>query len=156
MAIFAIIATFGTLSFAATTATTAYAQTTVQNTVTILGVCGLTPDPTAIDYGQLLPDQVSSEQTLGISNTGNTQSSVSVMGTPWGNTNPPAMLVGATHYSLQSESYDDKEVLTDSNAALTTVNAQDTVFTFWQVKTTLNNPAAIGPQTQFVTLTGTC
>jgi len=157
IAIFAIIATI-VISSIGTITPQAHAVD-VTSTATILGVCGLATAPPAIAYlPPLAPNAESSEQTLTISNTGNAQASVTVRGTAWNTaTITNAMLVGATHYSLTSgQSYASKTALTGSDTALTTLNALQLKDTFWQLKATLNDPAAVGPATQVVTLTGTC
>jgi hypothetical protein len=130
----------------------------VPSTATILGVCGLTTVPTAINYGILAPDAESSDQTLQISNTGNVQATVLVKGTAWSTaTIPNAMLVGATHYTLTSgQAYGSKTALTGTDTQLTTLTALQQKNTFWQLKATLNDPNAVGPATQTVTLTGQC
>jgi hypothetical protein len=130
----------------------------VPSTATILGVCGLVTVPTAISYGVLAPDAESSDQSLQITNTGNVQASVLVRGTGWSTaTIPNAMLVSATHYSLTSgQSYGSKTALTGSDTQLTTLTALQQKNTLWQLKATLNDPTAVGPATQVVTLTGQC
>jgi hypothetical protein len=130
----------------------------VPSTATIIGVCGLTTLPTAINYGVLAPDAESSDQTLQITNTGNVQASVLVRGTAWSTaTIPNAMLVGATHYSLTpGQAYGSKTALTGTDTQLTTLTALQQQNTFWQLKATLNDPNAVGPATQVVTLTGQC
>jgi hypothetical protein len=131
----------------------------VPSTATILGVCGLVTVPTAISYGVLAPNAESSDQTLQIANTGNAQANVLVMGSDWSIplVSPNAMLVSATHYSLTSgQSYASKTALTGTDTQLTTLTALQQKNTFWQLKATLNDPAAVGPTTQIVTLTGQC
>jgi hypothetical protein len=130
----------------------------VPSTATILGVCGLTTVPTAINYGVLAPDAESSDQTLQIRNTGNVQASVLVKGTDWSTaTILNAMPVTATHYTLTSgQSYASKTALTGSDAQLTTLTALQQKNTFWQLRATLSDPNAVGPTTQVVTLTAQC
>jgi hypothetical protein len=154
IAILALISTIGLLSTAIP-----YAHAlSVPSTATILGVCGVVTVPVAISYGVLAPNAESSDQTLQLTNTGNAQASVLVMGTDW---SVPlisnAMLVSATHYSLTSgQSYASKTALTGSDTQLTTLTALQQKNTFWQLKATLNDPASVGPTTQVVTLTGQC
>jgi hypothetical protein len=153
-AIMASIASIGLLS-----ATIPYAHALdVPSTATILGVCGLTTIPPAISYGVLAPNAESSDQTLQITNTGNVQATVLVRGTAWSTaTISNAMLVGATHYSLTSgQAYGSKTALTSTDEQFTTLTALQQRNTFWQLKATLNDPTAVGPATQVVTLTGQC
>jgi hypothetical protein len=154
LAIMALIASIGLLS----TAIPAAHALDVASTAEILGVCGLATVPPAISYGVLAPDAESSDQTLQITNTGNAEASVLVRGTAWSTaTIPNAMLVGATHYTLTSgQAYASKTALTGTDTQLTTLTALQAQDTFWQLKATLNNPAAVGPATQVVTLTGQC
>jgi hypothetical protein len=153
-----LVAIFASIGLITTTIPAAHAQVSVPSTATILGVCGLTPLPTAINYGVLAPDAESSDQTLAITNTGNAQANVLVRGTDW---SIPlvsnAMLVSATHYSLTSgQAYGSKTALTGTDTQLTTLTALQQKNTFWQLKATLNDPTAVGPTTQVVTLTGQC
>lgn len=153
VAIFAGIALIAT-----TTIPAAHAQVAVPSTATILGVCGVTPLPIAINYGILAPSAASEDQTLQLTNPGNVQATVLVKGTDWSTaTSPTAMLVGATHYSLTSgQSYDSKIALTGSDTQLTTLSPLTPKNTFWQLTATLNDPTAFGPAEQIVTLTGQC
>lgn len=153
VAIFASIALIAT-----TTIPAAHAQVSVPSTATILGVCGVTPVPPAINYGILAPGAASSDQTLQLTNAGNVQATVLVKGTDWSTaTSSTAMLVGATHYSLTSgQSYESKTALTGSDTQLTTLSPVTPKNTFWQLTATLNDPTAVGPAEQIVTLTGQC
>jgi hypothetical protein len=130
----------------------------VPSTATILGVCGLVTVPVAMSYGVLAPNAESSDQTLQITNAGNAQANVLVMGSDWGiPLVSNAMLVSATHYSLTSgQPYASKTALTGTDTQLTTLTALQQKNTFWQLKATLNDPATVGPTTQIVTLTGQC
>jgi hypothetical protein len=130
----------------------------VPSTATILGVCGLTTVPTAINYGILAPDAESSDQTLQVRNTGNVQATVLVKGTPWSTASIlNAMPVTATHYSLTpGQAYGSKTALTGTDTQLTTLTPLQAKDTFWQLKITLSDPNAVGPVTQTVTLTGQC
>jgi hypothetical protein len=153
-----LIAIFATIGLITTTIPAAHAQVNVPSTATILGVCGVTPVPTAINYGALAPSAASSDQTLQLTNPGNVQATVLVKGTDWSTaTISNAMLVSATHYSLTSgQSYASKTALTGTDTQLTTLNALQQKNTFWQLTATLNDPTAVGPATQVVTLTGQC
>ena len=153
-----LIAIFTTIGLITTTIPAAHAQVSVPSTATILGVCGVTPVPSAINYGALAPNAASSDQTLQLTNPGNVQATVLVKGTDWSTaTISNAMLVSATHYSLTSgQSYASKTALTGTDTQLTTLNALQQKNTFWQLTATLNDPTAVGPATQVVTLTGQC
>jgi hypothetical protein len=153
----AIVPLIATLVLLSTEVSYAHAVD-VTSTATILGVCGLVTVPTAISYGVLAPNAESSDQTLQIANTGNAQENVLVKGSDW---SIPllsnAMLVSATHYSLTSgQSYASKTALTGTDTQFTTLTALQQKNSFWQLKATLNDPAAVGLTTQIVTLTGQC
>ena len=159
LVIMALIASIALLSTAIPYANAAL----VPSTVEIIGVCGLLiAPPGTIDYGVLAPNEVSTpDRTLQITNTGNVQADVDVRGTNWRVVTPTeipnAMLVSATHYSLASgQAYDSKIALTGTDTQLTTLTALQQKNTFWQLKATLNDPNAVGPATQVVTLTGQC
>jgi hypothetical protein len=158
LVIAALIASIGLLS----TAIPAAHAVDVPSTATIIEVCALevTTIPPAISYTPALaPNQVSSEQTLQISNIGNVQEDVLVRGTDWSIplVSSNAMLVSATHYSLASgQAYESKTALTGTDTQLTTLTALQQQNTFWQLKATLNDPNAAGEATQVVTLTGQC
>ena len=78
-----------------------------------------------MSYGVLAPNAESSDQTLQITNTGNAQANVLVMGSDWGiPLVSNAMLVSATHYSLTSgQPYASKTALTGTDTQLTTLTA---------------------------------
>lgn len=106
----------------------------------------------------MAPDAESSDQTLQMTNTGNVQANVLIRGTDWSTaTILNAMPVTATHYSPTSgQAYDSKTALTGTDTELTTLAALEAKNTLWQLKVTLDNPNAVGPTTQIVTLTGQC
>jgi hypothetical protein len=134
----------------------------VTGTVTLLGVCGVTPvTGSPIVYGVVAPYTESSDQTLSITNPGNVQSSISVKGTAWNAVAGPTgvMLVGSTHYTTSSaQPYSSKTALTGTDASLTTLTPLQTKNSFWQLKTDLvsGNADFVGAATQTVTLTASC
>lgn len=131
-----------------------YAQT-IPSTVTILGICGATPTPAAINYGTLAPNAISSQQTVNLLNVGNAPSDVDVSGTNWQDVSD-VMNVDTTHYSTSSGSYASKTALSTTAANLVTIPAIQNRDTFWQLQAILSNPVFIGPAVQTVTLTVTC
>jgi hypothetical protein len=133
----------------------AYAQT-LPSTVTIIGICGATPAPPAVNYGILPPNAISTEQTVNLLNTGNAPSAVSVSGNAWIGAANTVMNVGATHYGTSSSSYATKTPLSTTAVSLTTIPATQNRDTFWQLQTALSDPAYNGPAAQTVTLTVTC
>jgi hypothetical protein len=153
-----LIAIFATIGLITTTIPAAHAQVSVPSTATILGVCGVTPVPAAIDYGTLAPSATSSDKTVQLTNPGNVQATVLVKGTDWSTaTILNAMLVSSTHYSLTSgQTYGSKTALTGTDTQLTTLNPLQSQNTFWQLTATLNDPTAVGAVQQVVTLTGQC
>jgi hypothetical protein len=132
----------------------AYAQT-IPSTVTILGICGATPTPVAIDYGTLAPNAISSEETVNLLNVGNAPSDVDVSGTDWQDVSE-VMDVSTTHYSTSSGSYGSKTALSTTSGNLVTIPATQNQDTFWQLQAILSDPVFVGPALQTVTLTVTC
>lgn len=134
----------------------------VLGTVTLLGVCGVTPTVgSPIVYGILAPYTESSDRTLTITNLGNVQAAIKVKGVDWdgvlGGTG--VMLTGATHYSMTSgQAYGSKTTLTGSDVSLTTLNPLQIKNSFWQLKTDLTPTHAdfIDEAVQTVTLTADC
>jgi hypothetical protein len=153
-----LVAIFASIGLITTTIPAAHAQVSVPSTATILGVCGVTPVPAAIDYGALAPSATSSDKTVQLTNPGNVQATVLVKGTDWSTaTILNAMLVSSTHYSLTSgQTYGSKTALTGTDTQLTTLNPLQSQNTFWQLMATLNDPTAVGAVQQVVTLTGQC
>lgn len=159
MKIIPIVAIIATIVVVSTTIPAAYAQdATVESTATILAVCGAATVPLTIDYGILAPNQESADESLAISNTGNTDASMSLSGTDWNTaTITSAMLVSATHYSLTAGvEYDDKTALSGTPAEVTTLGPLGSADTFWQLRAVLNDPAATGLALQTVTVSATC
>lgn len=129
----------------------------IAGTVTILGVCGAIPLPTAVSYGSVPPNAISTEQTVTLQNiAGNVPASVSVRGTDWLSASLDIMDVEQTAYSTTSGSYDSKSKLSATDASLGTVPATGSLNTFWQLNAILNDPTFSGPAGQEVTLTVTC
>jgi hypothetical protein len=131
-----------------------YAQT-IPSTVTIIGICGATPTPAAINYGTIAPDAISSERTVNLLNLGNAPSDVDVGGTDWQDVGE-VMDVSTTHYSTSSGSYGSKTALSTTAGNLVTIPATQNRDTFWQLQAVLSNPVFVGPAVQTVTLTVTC
>ena len=131
-----------------------YAQT-IPSTVTIIGICGATPTPAAINYGTIAPDAISSERTVNLLNLGNAPSDVDVGGTDWQDVGE-VMDVSTTHYSTSSGSYGSKTALSTTAGDLVTIPATQNRDTFWQLQAVLSNPVFVGPAVQTVTLTVTC
>jgi hypothetical protein len=134
----------------------------VQGTVTLLGICGVTPTVgSPIAYGILAPYTESSDKTLTITNAGNVQSAITVKGTAWDGVlgGSGVILVGATHYTMTTgQAYASKTALTGSDAALTTLNPLQIKNSIWQLKTDLT-PAHVDfvdQAVQTVTLTAGC
>jgi hypothetical protein len=131
-----------------------YAQT-IPSTVTIRGVCGATPTPATINYGELAPNAISSEETVNLQNIGNAPSDVDVSGTDWRDVEE-VMDVSTTHHSTSSGSYGSKTALSTTPGNLVTIPAIQNMNTFWQLQAVLSNTVFVGPAAQTVTLTVTC
>jgi hypothetical protein len=131
---------------------------TFSGTVTAAATCGITfPSGTPVNYGTIfLVGDITSEQTVGMENTGRSQEVVSVQGTAWTDGATTIMNVGSTHYSATSGTYGSKTVLTGADAQITTLNNRQTKNTFWQLQANLLNPDYTGTPSQTVTVTGAC
>lgn len=126
---------------------------------TILGTCGLSfPDGSSINYGALSPDQLSTEITLNMTNSGSTSALLEVHGTNWEDISSNAIMnVNRTHYNVTSSMpYSSNISLelfdkTVTNSFLPSVLLQ----TFWQIEAILNQ-AFSGDITQTMDFTVSC
>lgn len=142
----------------------AYAQLQVPGKVIITAAppatCGLevTPAGTTLDYGSLAYQQVSSEQTLTLANTGTSAARVDVAGTDWidvsGNKFIP---VGSTHFSLnRGTPYDTSTPLQFGGVSFATIDAGAGIGSYWMLKADLANPTLSGAASHTVTFTSFC
>jgi hypothetical protein len=139
----------------------------VPSSVEILAsTCGLefNPDPPQIDYGQLFSGQISEEQSLQITNTGNSEGQASISGTNWVGAPDPdipdeivVIPVGSTKYSdAQGFAYTDKTSLTQSSAVLSSsMQPGGSMDLYFQLKADLAQPYS-GTLSQTVNFTVSC
>lgn len=119
---------------------------TFSGTVTAAATCGITfPSGTPVNYGTIfLVGDITSEQTVGMENTGRSQEVVNVQGTAWTDGGTTIMNVGSTHFSATSGAYAAKTALTGADQQITTLNNRQTKNTFWQLQANLLNPDYTG------------
>ncbi|MBI5147265.1 MAG: hypothetical protein HZA84_08655 [Thaumarchaeota archaeon] len=127
--------------------------------VIITGTCGLTfPDGNSVNYGSLIPNSISPQVTLNMTNTGTVPATLQVSGSDWldGSSNPQ-MFVNRTHYNVTSGTYVQKSPLQSFDQILTnSFNPATILETFWQLQAILMNPSFIGTTTQTMDFTTIC
>ncbi len=126
---------------------------------TILGTCGmLFPNGNVVNYGPLSPDQLSSEITLNMTNTGSTTALLEVRGTNWEDTpSNTIMNVNRTHYNVTSGLLYSSNISLESFDKIVTNSFLPSVWlqTFWQIEAILNQ-AFSGDITQTMDFTVSC
>lgn len=127
---------------------------------TILGSCGITfPDGNVVDYGPLLPNSLSVETELNMTNTGSVNATLDVAANNWKDiSNNDVMLASVTHFNVTAaQGYGNNTGLEAFDQILTGVFDPDIVLsTFWQILATLINPSFTGSATQTMNFTVTC
>src|SRR3989344_782962 len=124
---------------------------------TILGTCGISfPNSNLVNYGALIPNTISPEIGLNMTNSGSVTATLDVSGTNWldGALNPQ-MLVNRTHYNVtSSQGYTNNLLLQEVDTPVT-ANFIPAVLlkTFWQLQATLLNPSFTGSATQTMDFT---
>lgn len=110
--------------------------------VNSIGTCGLSfPDGSSVDYGTLSPDQLSSEITLNMTNTGNITALLEVRGTDWKDVPSNVIMnVNRTHYSMEPGlPYSSNVSLESFDKTVTASFLPSTLLqTFWQLEAILN------------------
>lgn len=142
----------------------ANAQLQVPGKVNIIAAppttCGLevTPAGSSLDYGSLAYQQVSSEQTLGLANTGTSAARVDVAGTDWlAVSGSKFMSVISTHFSLNTGTpYDTSTPLQVGGVSFATIDAGTGISSYWMLKADLGSPTFSGAASQTVTFTSFC
>ena len=129
-----------------------YAETATSS-VTIGKTCGIDIVPTngTIDYGHMLLQDISAEQTLTVVNPGNVDARIKVRATDWLDDSGEVQMYGhKTRYSLTSGDYNSKTELDRSSLLLgglilgklgepstmiLSLKPQTNTDTFWQLRT---------------------
>jgi hypothetical protein len=138
------------------------AQQATGSTTILPSTCGLSfPNGSAINYGPLMKNTLSSIVKLNMTNTGTTNATLTVEGGNWKDaSNNDVMLVNVTHYSVYAPNF----VYAQNGIALTN-SSQNIVIgfapaiiqpTYWQILTTLINPSFSGNATQTMNFTASC
>lgn len=127
---------------------------------TILGSCGIAfPDGNVVNYGPLLPNSLSVETELNMTNTGSVNATLDVAANNWkDSSNNDVMVVNATHFNVTAGlGYATNTELQAFDQTLTGVfDPAKVLSTFWQILATLINPSFTGSATQTMNFTVTC
>ena len=127
---------------------------------TILGTCGISfPNSNLVNYGALIPNTISPEIGLNMTNSGSVTATLDVSGTNWadGALNPQ-LLVNRTHYNVtSSQGYANNLLLQEFDTPVTASFIPAVLLkTFWQLQATLLNPSFTGSATQTMDFTVSC
>ena len=107
-------------------------------TVNVIVACGIDIQSSNISFGTIDPGATSAEQTLSITNTGNTEGTVSISAAPWvDDADVTQMGSNATRIATASGTYDSKVPLSESAQNLGVVPEQGIVNLFLQLHTDL-------------------
>ena len=110
-----------------------------------------------ISYGSVAPSATSTEQTLVIQNTGNTNATTFVSGTDWiDSTDSTIITIDNTRYSSSSGDYSTKTSLTTDDSSFMVIQPSINTDTFWQLQATLSDSTFSGDLTQTVNFAATC
>lgn len=130
------------------------------SSVTIGTTCGIVFVPTnaTINYGQILPGDITAEQTFIVKNPGNVNATLKVSGTNWlDSTSANKMNVDNTKYSLTSGAYSAKTALnTVSTSIVSSFTPQVNTNTFWQLEANLIDTLFSGALTQTMSFSSSC
>jgi hypothetical protein len=146
-----------TVSSTQFTATASAQQATGQTT--ILGTCGLSfPNGNNVNYGSLVPNTISAEKKLNMTNSGTVSSVLEVKGTNWKDSGSNSiMFANRTYYNVTSSTYLQKIPLQVFDQTVTNAFMPATILqTFWQLQTILINPSFTGTVTQTMNFTVSC
>lgn len=126
---------------------------------TILGTCGISfPNSNLVNYGSLIPNTVSTQVVLNMTNSGTVTATLDVSGSNWEDTfSNTIMNVNRTHYDVTNGTYFQKAPLQTFDQLVTSnfIPAAP-LQTFWQLEAILLNPSFTGSATQTMDFTVTC
>jgi len=128
---------------------------------TILGTCGLSfPDGNSVDYGALLPNTISNEITLNMTNSGSISALLEIRGTDWKDgSNNSIMNVNQTHFNQTSNqnTFAQKALLNSTDGIVTnSFVPSEIVQLFLQLEAILLDPFFTGSATQTMDFTVSC
>lgn len=135
--------------------TSVFAATTTTGSVSIAGTCGI-GSLSPLNYGTLTPSQLSTVQTLTVTNTGTVPGELFVSGTDWQDGLLASQIaVGNTSFGnfTQGSPVTPLSLSYQSIANNFSVGSNPT---YWQVAAILINPTFVGSLTQTYTFTASC
>lgn len=135
--------------------TSVFAATTTTGSVSIAGTCGI-GSLSPLNYGTLTPSQLSTVQTLTVTNTGTVPGELFVSGTDWQDGLLASQIaVGNTSFgnATQGSPVTPLSLSYQSIANNFSVGSNPT---YWQVAAILINPTFVGSLTQTYTFTASC
>ncbi len=127
---------------------------------TILGTCGISfPNGNSVNYGSLVPNTISAEKNLNVTNSGSVNATLTVKGGNWKDSgNNSVMLSNRTHYNVTSGvAYAQKSPLQTFDKLVKNPFVPSVILkTFWQLQAILLNPTFTGSATQTMNFTVSC
>jgi len=127
---------------------------------TILGSCGITfPDGSVVDYGPLLPNSLSSEVTLNMTNSGSVTALLELRGSNWNSTSIDVMNANQTHFNQTAlqNTYASKALLNSTDGTVTnSFIPSELLKVVFQLNATLLIPAFTGAASQTMDFTISC
>ncbi|TBR07225.1 MAG: hypothetical protein EPO62_08820 [Candidatus Nitrosotenuis sp.] len=126
---------------------------------TILGTCGISfPNGNSVNYGSLVPNTISAQKNLNMTNSGSVNATLTVKGGNWKDpVNNSVMLGNRTHYNVTSGTYLQKTPLQSFDQLVKNPFRPSVILqTFWQLQAILLNPSFTGTATQTMNFTVSC
>jgi hypothetical protein len=126
---------------------------------TILGTCGLSfPNGNNVNYGSLVPNTISAEKKLNMTNSGSVNATLTVKGGNWKDSlSNSVMNANRTHYNVTTSTYFQKAPLQTFDQLVKNPFVPSVILqTFWQLQTILLNPSFTGTATQTMNFTVSC
>jgi len=134
------------------------AQVTGQANIvpTTCGLSFLSGSP--INFGDLKSTEISAEQVLELSNTGNTPGKIDVVGTSWIDVGDQQQMDSATTRFSSSSNvvFSSKTAVSPESELFAVLQPNVPTNTFWQVIANLINPNFVGNVQQDIVFTATC
>ena len=135
--------------------TSVFAATTTTGSVSIAGTCGI-GSLSPLNYGTLTPTQLSSVQSLTVTNTGTVPAGLFVSGTDWQDGLLTSQIaVGYTSFGNSTQGA-PATALSSSYQLIASPFTVGPNTTYWQVLANLINPTFVGSLTQTYTFTASC
>jgi len=130
-------------------------------TTTILGTCGLSfPDGNSVNYGALLPNTISNEIALNMTNSGSVSALLEIRGTDWlDGSNNSVMNVNQTHFNQTAfqNTFAQKALLNATDGTVTnSFVPSELVKLALQLEAVLLDPFFTGSATQTMDFTVSC